>query len=1211
MSKPGRWIWAGGLLAVCVAGAFFLLRPSEEPGGFRKFKKPPKAKRIEGMIEFEFEKTRDPNTNTVPRERLLQAMAYADVLRAEHQRSGRALPEFKWEERGPNNVSGRTRALCVDQSDPTGNTVWTGGVAGGIWKTGNMLAQRPFWTPIGDYFENVAISSIAQDPSDLQTIYAGTGEGWFNADALRGFGIWKTSDGGDTWTQLTTTRSASFYYVNKIVVTGDGIVYAATNSGLFRSLDKGESWNSVLGGRTTDLELASSGILYAGSSGSGIYRSATGNQGDWQRLAGGLPTSGYARVELAVSESNPDVLYGLFAASNGSVLTIMRSINGGDNWIAVNNPPALGNANFAGSQAWYDLIAEVDPRNPDRIFIGGIDVLVSSNGGSSWTQIGQWYGGGGIQYVHADQHNIVFHPGSSDTIYFTNDGGIFRTTNGRSTVPNITFVSNGFNVTQFYSCAVHPEAGRSWFLGGTQDNGSQLFTNDGMNDTREVTGGDGGFVHIDQLNPEIQISSYINNNYYITNAGWGPGSVTSVSIGSNTGYFINPTDYDSREKILYCSHEPGQYAVVRNVGTQNTTETIPLGAIGGNRIAAVTVSPNVENRVYFGLSNGNVYVVDNANTTTPSARLIRSGNGFVSCVAVQQDDENHLLVTYSNYGVAKVFESRNGGQTWINNTGNLPDIPVRWAVFSPLDPQAVVLATELGIWGTDLLAGTVTSWQPASDGLGNTRIDMLQIRESDNLLVAGTHGRGMYTSSVFLKEQAIIKTDQLIGYVGSPIQFTDNSIGEFESRLWDFGDGNTSGEGSPEHIYRDTGSYTVTLTVSPELRTQIRIRVLPGKPLPFITGSAEYSGDFERNPGDFASLTISGSAFERGNSAVSAKSGTRSGQYAWVLGPDEPLYQHRTVAALYTPKYDFSAQGIYEISFYAKYGIGPFDGFQVQYTTDAGRTWSVLGTNVTGWYNTLSSAPGAAFEPGQPYFSGSQTSFRHYRLNISEFSGLPEIAFRFVFRSQASGSYAGLAIDDFEVSQFAGIDHTEVISLTGAFTTDRKPKLDWQTLPEYFCQGFRVELSENGIKWDSIGYVAAVGFSAQPRLYSFTAPSARSRDLYFGRLYVHNVNQNTGEDLSFYTRQVVIRKNLTGTAVFQAFPTLTRDHINLVFTNVVEEEVRVRVFAINGQLLADTHTVPGAGFLRYELPNLVPGTYVLYTEIPTASYNNAIKFVVH
>ncbi len=158
------------------------------------------------------------------------------------------------------------------------------------------------------------------------------------------------------------------------------------------------------------------------------------------------------------------------------------------------------------------------------------------------------------------------------------------------------------------------------------------------------------------------------------------------------------------------------------------------------------------NRVYFGLSNGSVVRVDNANTgTSLTGTVIRTGAGSVSCIAIDPANEDHMLVTYSSYSVTSIYESLNATQaspTWTAVEGNLPDMPVRWAMFDPRNSDWALIATDLGVWSTDNLNGASTDWAPTNTSLANVRVDMLQYRSSDRTIAAATHGRGLFTAIV-------------------------------------------------------------------------------------------------------------------------------------------------------------------------------------------------------------------------------------------------------------------------------------------------------------------------------------------------------------------------------------------------------------------------------------------------------------------------------
>src|SRR5690606_2069510 len=355
------------------------------------------------------------------------------------------------------------------------------------------------------------------------------------------------------------------------------------------------------------------------------------------------------------------------------------------------------------------LIAAVHPDNPNTVYIGGVDALRSTDGGQTWEQITTWSmfkaDEAGLtinQHVHADHHVIVFAPGSPSRMLLGTDGGIYYTTNANAAgKPSFIARNTGFNVTQYYSAYMHPSQTNKFF-GGTQDNGTHMFSNAGLNDVVEVTGGDGGYCFVDEDNPNQVITTYTYNNYHISTNG---GTTFSSRNLNNRGSFINPMDYDHANNTIYAADNAGRFYRWKNVfaATPVDTAQITVGAFNGAMVTHVRVSPNVPNRVYFGLNNGSVVRVDDAHTpgSVKTGVVIRTGTGSVSSIAIDSRDENHMLVTYSNYGVTSVFETFNanlGSPTWISVEGDLPDMPVRWALFDPRNSDWALLATELGIW---------------------------------------------------------------------------------------------------------------------------------------------------------------------------------------------------------------------------------------------------------------------------------------------------------------------------------------------------------------------------------------------------------------------------------------------------------------------------------------------------------------------------------
>lgn len=710
--------------------------------------------------ELEFRKTVDPALGRVPTERLVEALLAAE----ESQATGAAFISGygTWTERGPNSdvngpfgnsrpnsdvTAGRVRAILVDAADATGKTVFVGSVAGGLWKTTDITTNPANWVLVNDFLVNMAIADICQDPTNSNIMYFATGESYYNGDAVRGAGVFKSTDHGNTWSQLSATTGSSYYYCTRIKCDASGNLYVATRSGLFRSVNGGTSFTTItpsgLSSAICDLELSSTGRLHVVG---GIFTTQgyrfTDNPSTVTSATWTSPTTAFPsyldRAEIGVSGNT------LYACpvndADDQVPTIYKSTDGGANWVATATQPTAG---WASQQGWYALSVVINPADANQCIVGGLDNWKTTDGGATWTKISTWVGATG-QYVHADQHKAVWYDNGNKLI-FGSDGGIFYTSDGGTTIRDR---NTGLRIKQFYSCAAHPSS-LNYFLAGAQDNGSHAFSTAGLGSSTEVTGGDGAFVHIDQDQPQYQFTSYVFNQYRrSTNSG---STWTNVNLSSTLGEFINPTDYDDVNNIMYCSNSAGTYRRWTNPQSGSTNAQITIPEFNTRTVEAITVSPYTSNRVYFGTDQGRIVYVDNANSIASgsSGTLINTGlpSAFTSCIAVGSNDQN-LMVTFSNYGVQQVWVSSNGGTSWTNIDGNLPDMPVRWCMFAPNSNTKAIIATEAGVWLTQSINGSSTTWI-ASPGFPTVRTDMLQYRAADQMVVAATHGRGLWTQNAF------------------------------------------------------------------------------------------------------------------------------------------------------------------------------------------------------------------------------------------------------------------------------------------------------------------------------------------------------------------------------------------------------------------------------------------------------------------------------
>lgn len=475
----------------------------------------------------------------------------------------------QWKPLGPGNVGGRMRTIVIDPGDP--DRMLVGGVSGGVWRTENAGGS---WEPVGDDLQNVAVNSMVMSPADPRTVYIGTGEGYFREDVrgtglpLRGGGIFRSDDRGDSWHRLPGTDTRDFWFVNDLAVsTADATrVYAATRTGVWRSRDGGEQWERILaanvqGGcldlalrtdRGPDTLFASCGTFERAT----VYRNENAQAGvDWESV---LSEPDMGRTSLAIAPSNQDVVYAL-AANNApgiyeqGLLAVFRSTDGGGpgSWearirnddvdrhhtlllsnpvISVNSICGFGTDSYLG-MGWYANVIAVDPVDPDIVWAAGVDWFRSDDGGNTWGPASYWWARGSCRdcdppgWAHADQHAIVFHPDydgtANQTLFVGNDGGLFRTDSARDLVDtgraglcdpvntNVDWVplNNGLEVTQFYQGQAFPN-GRS-YLGGTQDNGTILRSRrSGANGWVPVFGGDGGYVAIDPVDTDVLYAEF-------------------------------------------------------------------------------------------------------------------------------------------------------------------------------------------------------------------------------------------------------------------------------------------------------------------------------------------------------------------------------------------------------------------------------------------------------------------------------------------------------------------------------------------------------------------------------------------------------------------------------------------------------------------------------------------------------------------------------
>ena len=738
-------------------------------------KKPSQGKKDNpyGAAEFRYDMIRGSNESINPLARKKAIEFTKDNLMGEKLNKTSTISN--WSALGPGNIGGRIRSILIRPSNT--NHILVGAVAGGIWKSTDGGSS---WTAMKDDGNPLSIGSMVNDGD---VVYAGTGEGWGNVDAVYGGGIWKSTDFGDTWTLLSSTTStpAQFRNVLRMDIDPSGNVYAVTKAynskhgvgvyttdgGLFKSSDAGISWSKI---SSTDfatnyfngcdiISISSSTILFAvnknNSTYGGIYRT-TDSGTNWSLVASVLPTTGYRRIALVQDPSNSNTVYAAYQSENtGSpdygLKGIYKTTDGGATWTQLSDPPTLASTSsrsYLNTQGWYDNVIAVDPHNSSNLYAGGVDMVKSTDGGSSWSQLTFWHSSFGTPVVHADHHVITFDPNTANVVYGGNDGGIYKTTNGGATWTNL---NNGLEITQYYGGAV--AASGTNYQGGTQDNGHHKYDGSGTNWT-EVKGGDGGYAEIDQSNPLVAYEEYVYLDIAKTTNGGSSWSDVQNGLtdaqNSSACLFIAPFSMNpENSNVLIAGSDNSWLTTDAAANWSSSSSTLSSGAKVSAVAAVNSASPYLG---FAGTTDGKVFKCTSMTGTGDTWTEITppSNNGaYVRRITVDLNDKNKIYVCYSGYnnssGQKHIWYSSDQGANWSDISTGLPDVPVHSLVIDNNDDQKLYIGTETGVYQT---SDRGTSWSKAGSGMPDyIPVDQLVIQSSTNKLFAFTHGRSVFVTN--------------------------------------------------------------------------------------------------------------------------------------------------------------------------------------------------------------------------------------------------------------------------------------------------------------------------------------------------------------------------------------------------------------------------------------------------------------------------------
>ncbi|KAB2813888.1 VPS10 domain-containing protein [Phaeocystidibacter luteus] len=949
-------------------------------------------------------------------ERPNPTILYDEAMKA----GGASVNLGNWSHIGPydgNALNGIGRVNCVTFHPENNDIMFIGAPAGGIWKTtdGGLT-----WSTNTDLLPNLGVSDIAIDPHNPDTMYIATGDR--DAADTYSIGLMKSTDGGASWQttglsySLNQSRRIGGIYINP---KNTQEIVVATRVGIQRSVDGGATFSQVQGGSWQMLTFVptATDTLFAGSnSGGNIVRSVDAGA-TWSALSSGLPTGGVTRVEVATTADDPNYVYALFSASNNGLGGIYRSTDGGNTWTQQfsgatqnllhwsSNPGGNVSGGSTGGQGWYDLAIAVSPVNKNAVYVGGVNVWRSLNGGTSWSLSAHWFGGGGAAFAHADQHWFEFEPGTNN-LYVGNDGGVYRTSNGT----NYTELSDGLHITQYYKIDVS-QADENLTIGGAQDNGTHL--NDVPSWDR-VKGGDGMDNAIANNNPNVMYAASQYGNFdKSTNRGQSFNA--SFNLPPNgQGQWVTPFVIDpSNDNILYAGYD--QLWKSTNAGLSFSQTS---GSIAGNTsgIDVIAVSKSNGQVIYVAI-NDDVYRSSNGGSTWTNISNNISNSRSVTDIAISDVDPNHIWITKSGYDSNhKVYESLDGGSTWSNISSGLPNLPANTIIYQDGSNGAIYVGMDIGVYYRDLSSN---GWVAFMNGIPNTIVNDLEIHYATGVIRAGTYGRGVWESplaNTFLgKPQADFRSAPgAVCTTADTVELVDMST--YAPTIWDwqiypstftFVGGTNAQSQHPKVLFTANGQYTVQLIASNRFGSDTLIKVaeigVGGYALPFAE-------DFAIGlPEDWEVVNADNSNTWSHTSASNGGSGSMYMDFYSYNGSGEE-------DELILPPLDFTGKQNVQLTYdmaYRQYSAGSSDSLKIYVSTDCGSTWTLV--DARGENGTQNFATGT---PLTSAFTPSNASdWRNDMLSLSAYDGMDEVRIKFV-SVNAYGN--NLYLDNININGAAG-----------------------------------------------------------------------------------------------------------------------------------------------------------------------------------------------
>lgn len=639
----------------------------------------------------------------------------------------KAISASDWEELGPvawTNTSGYNpgvgRITTIAIEPVSQNIIYIGSPDGGLWKTTNAGSS---WTPLGDGFDNMEIWAIEIDPTDVNTVYVGNSAG----------DVYKTTDGGTSFS-LFYDQSSRITDILINPTDTDEIYVAIRYAGLFRTTDGGLSWTEVVTAGIEDVmyKPGSTSTIYA--CGNGFYRSTDGGV-SFSNISSGIVAS--ERMKLAVSPANTNYVY-IVQKRGGGFGYLYRSTNSGGSFTVMSD---YNDGNYIGSQGSRDMAIAVSNTNINEVHIGGFNMFISTNGGSTWTKECDWYYpstvGGAYAYVHADIEFMQYIDGN---IYVGSDGGIFKSTDAGDTFADL---STGLGIHQFYR--INSSATDKYsVVGGSQDNG-QNYMSGPSHSWVHWAGADGMDGGIHPTNANIVYGAY---QYGTFRKSLDAGTTTTSMIQppeAGSGNWVTPFAIDPNNGSRLYAGYTDLYRHDNSASTGSWVNTSSAFSFSG-KLSHIELCPSNSDVIYVA-SYSTVYRSSNITSGSPTWTTLSGTSGSINDIAVDPYDEDRVVVVTS---FGNVYESTDGGSSWTNINSGLPSAPMKTAVLDRSADQGIYVAIDGAVYYQN---NATPGWELFSNNLPKMDITELDLYydavASDSRIRIGTYGRGLWESVLY------------------------------------------------------------------------------------------------------------------------------------------------------------------------------------------------------------------------------------------------------------------------------------------------------------------------------------------------------------------------------------------------------------------------------------------------------------------------------